>query len=209
MLSCRAVLIVASFFHSAKDPDTINRPITLFVPQTLTASYWICCPCPWNPHIPLIDPYNPLLYKHVPPFNLCRCIELRMHVSYLGKWIQKSLQTLWVRWGIRHDSRPCMPSYPTCGLVVPNSPTMPWHPHLPFIPRQAPATPHRTCKRISTPINQMRAAPSRWWTMGLCSRLRTSSFSALRMRIGTVVFSHTGMTHGECGRDHAPRWAQC
>jgi len=45
----------------------------------------ICCPCPWNPHIFLIIPYNPLLYKHVSPFNLCRCIELRMHVSYLGK----------------------------------------------------------------------------------------------------------------------------
>ena len=89
MLSCHAVLIVPPHFsynqgHS-KDPDTINRPITLFVPQTRTASYLICCPCPWNPHISLIIPYNPLPYKHVSPFNLCRCIELRMHVSYLGK----------------------------------------------------------------------------------------------------------------------------
>ena len=44
-----------------------------------------------------------------------------------------------------------------CVLVDSLSPTVPWHPHVPFILRQAPATPHST--RISTPINQMRAAP--------------------------------------------------
>ena len=93
-LSCHAVLIVPSHFSYNQGSDTIDHPITLFVPQTLTASYSICCPCPWNPHISLINPYSPLLYNHGSPFNLCRCIELRVHVSYLGKGIQKSLQTL-------------------------------------------------------------------------------------------------------------------